>query len=121
MCMGLPSLITSDQDKEFNNIPGQDKKLDHKWLGPYKIEKTLPGGIYVLSLLNDPSKIKSVSGAHIKVYTKPTSVQVNTVNNRKKKVDLNICLNQDLYLNFTKVFILNINSLIILIALNCLM
>ena len=60
-------------------------KSDQKWCGPYKIKKTLPRGIYVISLLNDPSKIRSVSGVHIKVYTKPTSVQVNTSEQSQEK------------------------------------
>ena len=71
--------------KDFMRKKRKGGKLDQKWLGPYKIEKTLPRGIYVISLLNDQSKIRSVSGAHIKVYTTPTSVQVNTTEQSQEK------------------------------------
>ena len=71
--------------KDFTRKKRKGDKLDQKWLGLYKIEKTLPRGIYVLSLLNDPSKIRSVSEAHIKVYTKPTSMQVNTSEQSREK------------------------------------
>ena len=38
--------------KDFTRKKRKGGKLDQKWLGPYKIEKTLPRGIYVISLLN---------------------------------------------------------------------
>ena len=53
--------------------------------GYTKSKRPFLWGIYVLSLLNDPSEIRSVSGAHIKVYTEPTSMQVNTSEQSQEK------------------------------------
>ena len=48
------------------------RKIDLKWLGPYKIIKTLGRGIYRVLSIDDPSQIvPRVHGIHLKPYHSP--------------------------------------------------
>ena len=44
-------------------------KLDTRWLGPFRIERVLPRGIYQISTSN--STTKNYTGAHLKPYKQP--------------------------------------------------
>ena len=62
--------------KDFTRKKHAGGKLDHKWLGPYRISGTLGRGLYRLEDVKNPTKVVSrVNGVHLKQYLPPT-VQV---------------------------------------------
>ena len=47
-------------------------KLDPKWVGPYKIIRSIGRALYGLELVEDPTKVVSrVNGVHLKPYHIP--------------------------------------------------
>ena len=47
-------------------------KLDYRWLGPYKIVKSLGKGLYSLKGVEDPGRvIERVHGTRLKPYLSP--------------------------------------------------
>ena len=62
--------------KDFTHKKHAGGKLDHKWLGPYRISGVLGRGLYRLEDVKNPTKVVSrVNGVHLKQYLPPT-VQV---------------------------------------------
>ena len=58
--------------KDFLRKKRAHGKLDPRWIGPYKIIKSLGRGLYGLQLVDDPSRIVSrVNGVHLKPYHYP--------------------------------------------------
>ncbi len=58
-------------------------KLDTKWVGPYRIIKSLGRGLYGLQLVHDSSKVLSrVNGVHLKQYnfSQSCSLSANQAN-----------------------------------------
>ena len=55
--------------KDFTQKKRKGGKLDAKWVGLYVINKKCTRGVYSVSLHNDSSKTKRVTGAHLKLQT----------------------------------------------------
>lgn len=60
--------------KDFTRKKRKGGKLDPKWIGPYVIQKKLTRGVYTVALQNDLSKTRKVTGAHLKLYKKPSKL-----------------------------------------------
>ena len=58
--------------KDFTRKKRKGGKLDPKWLGPYVIQKKVSRGVYAVALHNNLSKTRKVTGAHLKLYKKPS-------------------------------------------------
>ena len=54
--------------KDFLRKKRKGGKLDHRYVGPYKILKVLPKGVYLLQLLANSDVVVRVTGAHLKPY-----------------------------------------------------
>ena len=55
--------------KDFLRKKRKGGKLDAKWVGPYKIAKSLGKGLYRLECVNESTKVISrVNGVHLKPY-----------------------------------------------------
>lgn len=62
--------------KDFTREKHAGGKLDHKWLGPYRISGVLGRGLYRLEDVKNPTKVVSrVNGVHLKPYL-PQAEQV---------------------------------------------
>ena len=58
--------------QDFKRKKRKGGKLDPRWIGPFVIQKKLTRGVYVVALHKDISKTRRVTGAHLKLYKKPS-------------------------------------------------
>lgn len=62
--------------KDFLKKKRKGGCMDPKWLGPYKIIKDLGKGFFSLQCIETEDVVKSVHGAHLKIYLNPPEVEV---------------------------------------------
>ena len=58
--------------KDFTRKKCKGGKLYPKWIGPYTIQKKLSRGVYTVALHDDLLKTRKMTGAHLKLYKKPS-------------------------------------------------
>ena len=57
--------------KDFLRKKCKGGKLDHRYMGSYKILKILPKGTYLLQLVANSEVVVRVTGSHLKPYNEP--------------------------------------------------
>ena len=57
--------------KDFLRKKRKGGKLDHRYVGPYKILKILTKGAYLLQLVANSEVVVRVTGSHLKPYNEP--------------------------------------------------
>jgi len=64
--------------KDYERKKRKGGKLDYRWLGPYKIEKSLGKGLYMLKEAKETGRvIDRVHGTRFKPYLRPLSPNVS--------------------------------------------
>uniref|UniRef100_A0A1X7V8J8 Uncharacterized protein n=1 Tax=Amphimedon queenslandica TaxID=400682 RepID=A0A1X7V8J8_AMPQE len=61
--------------KDFLKKKRKGGCMDPKWLGPYKIIKDLGKGFFSLQCIDTEDVVKSVHGAHLKIYLNPPEIE----------------------------------------------
>ncbi len=80
--------------KDFLKKKRVHGELDPKWVGPYKIIRSIGRGLYGLELVEDPTKVVSrVNGVHLKPYHIPENQALDssspkTISNNETPLDL---------------------------------
>ena len=59
--------------KDFNRKKRKGGKMDHQWMGPFKITKCLGKGLYSLKSCSSDKSLDRVHGFHLKPYLSPLS------------------------------------------------
>ena len=67
-CYQVDALVLK---KDFLRKKRKGGKLDHRYVGPYKILKILPKGTYLLQLVANSEVVVRVTGSHLKPYNEP--------------------------------------------------
>lgn len=70
-CPGIFKVGAVVLKKDFTRKKRKGGKLDSKWVGPYKIVRSLGRGLYQIASVSDQKVIARVNGVHLKKYNMP--------------------------------------------------
>lgn len=78
LCTGAYAVGAEVLIKDYERKKRKGGKLDYRWLGPYKIEKSLGKGLYMLKEAKEAGRvIDRVHGTRLKPYLQPLSPNVS--------------------------------------------
>lgn len=78
LCAGAYAVGAEVLVKDYERKKRKGGKLDYRWLGPYKIERSLGKGLYMLKEANETGRvIDRVHGTRLKPYLRPLSPNVS--------------------------------------------